>query len=176
MDIRPRKDATRARRASVRSRQGRLALLCALLGSSYVVSAQAPDPDSTPVFDSIQWPVADATRSIIQVQTGGGIDAHFDTDLPGACDGDVTRRPGVHLDVTEPGGIVFAARSQSRTRPTLLVHAPDGRWHCDHGNYGRRSPAVRIDHTLTGRYAIWVGAYESPDGDAELVIEQLPAG
>ena len=176
MDVGTCKDATRARVPSARSRCARLALSCALLASSFAVGAQAPDPDGTPVFDSVQWPITDATRHLIQVQTGGSIDAHFDTDLPGACDGDVTRRPGVHLDVTEPGGILFAARSQSRTRPTLLVHAPDGRWHCDHGNFGRRPPAVQIDSPLTGRYAIWVGAYESPDGDAELVIERLPAG
>lgn len=151
----------------------RLTILASMLALSFAANGQAPDPDATPTVDSIRGPSADAGGHAIQLRTRGGIDAHFDTDLPGDCDGEITRQPVVHLEVSEPVGIRFAARSHSRTRPTLLIHAPDGRWHCDHGNLGRRLPEVQIPRPVAGRYAIWVGAYESPEGDAELIIEPL---
>jgi hypothetical protein len=73
-------------------------------------------------------------------------------------------RPDVllRLDASERR-IVLRARSDSDT--TLVVHAPDGRVHCDDDSYGH-DPEVVLTDTAAGDYAIWIGLYSGQGGEA----------
>lgn len=154
----------------------------ALLSSTTPSFAQALDPDAPHVFSAVELIDQPAsTTRVVVVEAGGPIDPYEDTDMDDACDGFVTRGPSVVVDYRgDATALRFTARSEAKrrvretTRPTLLVHRPDGRWVCDHGGLGRRFPDIQLTEPAPGRYSVWVGAYESPRGEVELTIELLP--
>jgi hypothetical protein len=46
---------------------------------------------------------------------------------------------------------------------TLVVHAPDGAWHCSDDSVNTLNPMVDFVNAHAGRYNIWVGSYSSSD-------------
>lgn len=78
------------------------------------------------------------------------------------CAGNVANaEPDVTLDFTAGDKPLFISSLSARDT-TLVIHAPDGSWHCG-DDYAGRDPAVVFIEPQSGDYAIWVGSYDEDD-------------
>ena len=63
----------------------------------------------------------------VSITAGGSIDAFTDTDLPGACVGNISAAPDFEVTYSA-GGLPLVFRTRSSTDTTLIINRPDGPW------------------------------------------------
>ena len=127
----------------------------------------APDAPARGAFDTSGMPtfgrieLNDLTAGhAMTLQAGGSVDASM---ADSACNGFIAEVPDIVVDY--PGGrtpMTIAATSQADT--TLVVVAPDGAVYCNDDAIDL-NPAVTINRTPAGAYAIFVGTFEPIEND-----------
>jgi len=100
----------------------------------------------------------------VSLTAGGTVDAG---DLGDGCTGLIAIAPDFRVDYRS-GGAALTIAADSVFDTVLVVHGPDGNWHCDDDGAGGNDPQIVFDDPSEGEYAIWVGA---KDGDARAVLE-----
>lgn len=109
----------------------------------------------------------------VSVYAGGSIDAYNDTDLPGACVGNISDAPDFSVTYTA-GRLPLAFRVVSGSDTTLIINGPDGRWSCDDDSFGDSDPQVLFRRPASGKYDIWVGVLGGSVAQATLGITETP--
>lgn len=91
----------------------------------------------------------------------------------GICVGYVNaERPDLAVNYQGNGGALYVSVS-SAWDTTLVIHTPDGDWHCNDDAEGLGlNPGLAFDSALSGDYLIWVGTYEATLADAEISISE----
>ncbi len=107
----------------------------------------------------------------VRVTSGGNINA---SSVGSNCSGFISRAPDVRLNFT-PGSLPLIISAASSADTTLVINAPDGRWHCDDdGGVNGLNPAIRFNRPLQGRYEIWIGSYrQGTNSRATLHISEV---
>ena len=109
----------------------------------------------------------------VDLTAGGSIDAYTDTDLPGACVGDISNAPDYEVTYSA-GSLPLVFRTRSSTDTTLIINGPDGRWYCDDDSWGDGDAEVRFNKPSSGTYDIWIGTYNGGTASAALLITETP--
>ena len=109
----------------------------------------------------------------VTITAGGSIDAYTDTDLPGACVGDISNAPDYEVTYSA-GSLPLVFRPRSSTDTTLIIDGPDGRWYCDDDSWGDGDAEVRFNRPQSGTYDIWVGTFGGGTAAANLLITETP--
>jgi hypothetical protein len=109
----------------------------------------------------------------VSVYAGGSIDAYDDTDLPGACVGNISDAPDFSITYTA-GSLPLAIRAVSGSDTTLIVNGPDGSWSCDDDSFGDGDPQVVFRRPRSGKYDIWIGVLGDSGAQATLGITETP--
>ncbi|MEN0653711.1 MULTISPECIES: peptidase S1 [Hyphobacterium] len=100
----------------------------------------------------------------VSLTAGGTLDA---SELGDGCTGLIAIAPDFRVDYRSDGSALTVA-ADSVFDTVLVVHGPDGNWHCDDDSAGGNDPRIVFDDPAEGEYAIWVGA---KDGDARAVLQ-----
>ncbi len=151
-------------------------LFAALAGVMASAPSAAQDASRTASFGEIRLRAGfspDPYR--VDVMAGGSIDALSDTPLPGECVGKIADAPDFEITY-QAGGLPLVFRTLSSADTTLIINAPDGRWHCDDDSYstGEGDAEVRFNRPQSGTYDIWVGTFSASPASATLVITETP--
>lgn len=112
-----------------------------------------------------------APRTIDLVAGGGDLaDGMLGPDCIGYID---ATRPDVMFDYAGgEAGLALSATSEGDT--ALIVHGPDGSWHCnDDRDMDTLDPEVRFPAPAAGTYRIWVANLDPEQVEAELSIEEV---
>ena len=109
----------------------------------------------------------------VNLTAGGSIDAYTDTDLPGACVGDISNAPDYEVTYNA-GSLPLVFRTRSSTDTTLIINGPDGRWYCDDDSWGDGDAEVRFNRPASGTYDIWIGTFSGGTASAALLITETP--
>lgn len=109
----------------------------------------------------------------VTITAGGSIDAYTDTDLPGACVGDISNAPDYEVTYTA-GSLPLVFRTRSSTDTTLIINGPDGRWYCDDDSWGDGDAEVRFNKPSSGTYDVWIGTFNGGTASASLLITETP--
>lgn len=109
----------------------------------------------------------------VNLTAGGSIDAYTDTDLPGACVGDISNAPDYEVTYSA-GSLPLVFRTRSSTDTTLIINGPDGRWYCDDDSWGDGDAEVRFNKPSSGTYDIWIGTFSGGTAPATLLITETP--
>ena len=109
----------------------------------------------------------------VEITAGGSIDAYTDTDLPGACVGDISNAPDFEVTYSA-GSLPLVFRTRSSTDTTLIINGPDGRWYCDDDSWGDGDAEVRFNKPSSGTYDIWIGTFNGGTASASLLITETP--
>ena len=109
----------------------------------------------------------------VNLTAGGSIDAYTDTDLPGACVGNISNAPDFEVTYSA-GSLPLVFRTRSSTDTTLIINGPDGRWYCDDDSWGDGDAEVRFDKPSSGTYDIWIGTFGGGTASASLLITETP--
>ena len=109
----------------------------------------------------------------VDIYAGGSIDAYSDTDLPGACVGNISDAPDFSVTYTA-GRLPLAFRTVSGSDTTLIINGPDGRWSCDDDSFGDSDPQVVFRRPQSGKYDVWVGVFNGDGAQAVLGITETP--
>ena len=109
----------------------------------------------------------------VDLTAGGSIDAYTDTDLPGACVGDISNAPDYEVTYSA-GSLPLVFRTRSSTDTTLIINGPDGRWYCDDDSWGDGDAEVRFNKPSSGTYDIWIGTFNGGTASASLLITETP--
>ncbi|CAN5139306.1 peptidase S1 [soil metagenome] len=109
----------------------------------------------------------------VSVYGGGSIDAYKDTDLPGACVGNISDAPDFSVTYTA-GSLPLAFRTVSSSDTSLIINGPDGRWSCDDDSFGDLDAQVIFNRPQSGKYDVWVGVLGSSGAQATLGITETP--
>ena len=141
-------------------RLGRLWFGAALVAAAAPAPALTQDYNATPNYGVVTlrggFP-PDPHR--VSLQSGGNVDASARIDR--RCLGFISNAPDLRVNYTAGSGPLVISVSASADT-TLVVNAPDGRWHCnDDGPQTGTNPLLRFDRPASGRYEIWVGTYGS---------------
>lgn len=109
----------------------------------------------------------------VNLTAGGSIDAYTDTDLPGACVGDISNAPDYEVTYSA-GSMPLVFRTRSSTDTTLIINGPDGRWYCDDDSWSDGDAEVRFNRPSSGTYDIWIGTFNGGTAPATLLITETP--
>ena len=109
----------------------------------------------------------------VDLTAGGSIDAYTDTNLPGACVGDISNAPDYEVTYSA-GSLPLVFRTRSSTDTTLIINGPDGRWYCDDDSWGDGDAEVRFNKPSSGTYDIWIGTFNGGTASAALLITETP--
>lgn len=109
----------------------------------------------------------------VDLTAGGSIDAYTDTDLPGACVGDISDAPDFEVTY-QAGSLPLVFRTLSSSDTTLIINAPNGSWYCDDDSYGDGDAEVRFNKPQSGTYDIWIGTFGGGTAAARLLITETP--
>ncbi len=109
----------------------------------------------------------------VEITAGGSIDAYTDTDLPGACVGDISDAPDFEVTYSA-GSLPLVFRTRSSTDTTLIINGPDGHWYCDDDSWGDGDAEVRFNKPSSGTYDIWIGTFNGGTASASLLITETP--
>lgn len=105
----------------------------------------------------------------VDIYSGGDIDAN---SLGGSCTGMVSRAPDVQVTY-DAGSLPLSFSVDSSTDTTLVINAPDGRWHCDDDSGEGANPLVTYSNPMSGVYDIYIGAYGGNSGSGRLLVSEL---
>ena len=109
----------------------------------------------------------------VDLTAGGSINAYTETDLPGACVGDISNAPDYEVTYSA-GSLPLVFRTRSSTDTTLIINGPDGRWYCDDDSWGDGDAEVRFNKPSSGTYDIWIGTFNGGTASAALLITETP--
>lgn len=109
----------------------------------------------------------------LSVTAGGSIDAYDDTDLPGACVGNISNAPDIEITY-EAGSLPLVFRTRSSADTTLIINGPDGQWSCDDDSWGDGDAEVRFNKPRSGAYDIWIGSFNGGMASTTLLITETP--
>lgn len=93
----------------------------------------------------------------VDVQAGGGRDS---ARLGGPCRGMIADAPDVRV-VYNAGRAPITIWAESSADTTIVINAPDGRYYCNDDMEGSLNPGIHFATPPSGRYEIWIGAYNS---------------
>ncbi|TFH73418.1 serine protease [Gammaproteobacteria bacterium LSUCC0112] len=95
--------------------------------------------------------------------SGGSVDVSY---LGNNCVGFAASNPDYRIALTDDMTdmtILFLAEDEGADT-TLIVNAPDGRWHCnDDESDDSRDPGLLFTNATSGQYDIWIGSYDQND-------------
>jgi hypothetical protein len=109
----------------------------------------------------------------VDLTAGGAIDAYTDTDLPGACVGDISDAPDFEVTYSA-GSLPLVFRTRSSTDTTLIINGPNGQWYCDDDSWGDGDAEVRFNKPQSGTYDVWIGTFNGGTASAALLITETP--
>lgn len=155
-----------------------VAIISAFLAAGTVVgladSASAQNSGLRPNFGSAQLSTGFTPDPYtVSIYAGGSIDAYSDTDLPGACVGNISDAPDFSVTYTA-GRLPLAFRVVSGSDTTLIINGPDGRWSCDDDSFGDGDPQVVFRRPRSGKYDVWVGVLGGSGAQATLGLTETP--
>ncbi|CAN5328598.1 peptidase S1 [soil metagenome] len=110
----------------------------------------------------------------VDVYAGGTIDVYTDTDLPGACVGNISDAPDFRVTYQAGRRLPLVFRTVSRGDTTLVINGPDGRWSCDDDSFGDGDAQVVFRHPQSGTYDVWVGVLGASGVQATLGVTETP--
>lgn len=96
---------------------------------------------------------------IVTIYSGGSIDASL---IDTTCVGTISPEPDYRLEWTGEGGglrLFFTPNQAGDT--TLVIFAPDARFHCNDDSPMSQNPVVDFAAAPSGTYYIWVGSFEA---------------
>lgn len=134
---------------------GQTASRTANFGEVYLSAGFTPDPHT------------------VDLTAGGSIDAYTDTDLPGACVGNISDAPDYEVTYSA-GSLPLVFRTLSSTDTTLIINAPNGSWYCDDDSWGDGDAEVRFNKPHSGTYDIWIGTFGGGTASARLIVTETP--
>ncbi|WP_339744134.1 peptidase S1 [uncultured Maricaulis sp.] len=106
-----------------------------------------------------------------RLQSGGPIDVSQTRGLD--CKGFIASAPDFDL-YYNAGALPLIVSVGALVDATLVVHAPDGSWHCDDDSGGGLNPSIRFVDPQSGVYDIWIGTYaDAAREEATLSISEL---
>lgn len=125
-------------------------------------SAQAQDVNAAPAYGSVTLSAGFAQDpTSVGIQAGGAI---YGGNVDDACYGYISFQPSYNLQYNA-GALPLYISAASDADTTLIIHAPDGSWHCNDDADGLGlSPGVTFDAPQSGLYNIWVGTLQSGNG------------
>lgn len=130
-------------------------------------SAAAQDPSARPTFGEVSLSAGftpDPFR--VELQSGGSIDA---AGIGRAnCAGFIAEAPDFDL-YYNAGSMPLIISVDAAADTTLVIHGPDGAWHCDDDTGDGLNPSIRFQPAQSGLYDIWIGTY----ADARLEAASL---
>tara|TARA_R110000868_G_scaffold102524_4_gene282365 strand:+ start:358 stop:822 length:465 start_codon:yes stop_codon:yes gene_type:complete len=107
----------------------------------------------------------------VRLNTGGSIDVS-ETRGPD-CKGFIASAPDFDL-YYNAGALPLIVSVDAAVDTTLVVHAPDGGWHCDDDSGEGLNPSIRFAMPQSGLYDIWIGTYaDASREEATLSISEL---
>jgi hypothetical protein len=133
---------------------------------SLYAQAQAQDVRRAPLFGTLRLASGFAPDPHVTAFTvgEGAVEA---SSLAPSCVGQITEAPTIVLRFDSGGGLDLIMRVWSEADTTLVIRAPDGRWHCDDdGAATGFDPQVRFPAPSSGPYYVWVGTYAADAGQA----------
>lgn len=135
-------------------------------------AAQAQDPSALPSGGDASLSAGFTPDPFtVRLQTGGSIDAS--QTRGGDCKGYIASAPDFDL-YYNAGALPLIVSVDAAVDTTLVVHAPDGGWHCDDDSGGGLNPSIRFNAPLSGLYDIWIGTYaDASREEATLSISEL---
>jgi hypothetical protein len=152
----------------------RLAALAASI--VWANGAAAQDVTLTPTFGTLSLTASVAPNlHSIDIVAGGRVEASatVGTDMAGnPCRGAIANAPDYRLHYTA-GTVPLVISVISRLDTTLIINAPDGSWHCSDDGRGWPNPMILFAEPESGRYDIWIGAYDGGNPEATLNILEI---
>lgn len=140
------------------------------LSLGIVASASAQNSSLAPTFGDITQSQGFGSTSIT-IQAGGSIDANT---FAGSCNGYIADAPDYAINYNGQLGLLIEAASNDDT--TIIVEMPDGAIFCN-DDFSGLNPGVELVGNEPGRYAIWVGTYNSITSntypDADIFISEI---
>ena len=145
-------------------------LFVAAVAMMAAAPALAQDASQAPVFGeaTLQAGFDDGAPLQRRFRGGGPNDAGR---LPGRCTGNVGTPPDFRVTYTA-GSQPLIFRSVSGADTSLVINAPDGRWHCDDDSFGDLDAEYRFDRPQSGVYDIWIGVVNGREADATFVVSE----
>lgn len=113
--------------------------------------------------------------AIVDVVSGGNLDASTANTGGVACAGWVTAQPDVIVNFDEMSGFLrFAFRPNNDGEDaTLVINDGQGNWHCNDDASGL-NPVIDLADAPPGQYDIWIGSYSASENIAgQLLITEL---
>jgi hypothetical protein len=149
----------------------RLSILCMALIAG-CGAAQAQDPTAQPSSGNASLSSGFTPDPFTaRLHSGGSIDAS-QTRGPG-CNGFIASAPDFDL-YYNAGALPLIVSVDAAVDTTLVVHAPDGSWHCDDDSGDGLNPSIRFAAPQSGLYDIWIGTYaDASREEATLSISEL---
>ncbi len=143
------------------------ALACVALGGCVSTSPAGsyPNPSSVPTYGTVTLNAGQ--RTAVEVIAGGEFLAQ---NLSPSCRGYIYGPPDFVVNAQTNGASAMLIAAVSDLDTTLVVSAPNG-WYCGDDTGDELHPSIIIPNAPAGRYAIWVGTYNSGYGDALLGID-----
>lgn len=143
-----------------------------LPGSGSRARTQAPVIDAPPHFARLSL-LAGFRPDPRSVRLSAGGPDLLDAELGPECFGHIHRtRPDVTLDYAAGSAPLHLSVSSSADT-ALIVHAPDGRWHCnDDRDAASVDPLLAFPRPSSGNYRIWVANLATGRADAVLSISE----
>ncbi len=86
------------------------------------------------------------------------------------CTGYIGQRPDVVLDYSAGSLFDLTVSAASEADISLVVRAPDGRYHCDDDSGEGLNPLLTISGPQSGRYRVWAGVYAASGEYTEGVV------
>lgn len=155
--------------------KGSVFLTLAATALSTPLSAQ--DYNKEPSYGEITLKAGfEADPYSIGIVAGGDIDAS--STLGGECAGWVADAPDfrLHYSAGELPLLIAAVGSDAGMDVTLVISSPNGQWACDDDSFEDGDAAFLFSEPQPGQYDIWIGNFESQDGEeATLYISESMA-
>lgn len=147
-----------------------VAAVALMAAAPALAPAHAQDASQSPVFGQMTLSAGfdDGAPEQRRFRAGGPNDAGR---LPGRCTGNVGTPPDYRVTYSA-GSLPLIFRSVSTADTSLVINAPDGRWHCDDDGFGDLDAQYRFDRPQSGVYDIWIGVVNGREADATLVISE----
>jgi hypothetical protein len=146
-------------------------LLIAACALAFAGPVAAQDYNAEPNYGRITLaPGFQPDPHLVNLRAGGSISA---SNAGSGCSGYITNAPDFRFQWNGNGSLNIKISVMSNADTTLVVNGPNGEWYCDDDSGSGNNPLVTLG-SVSGRYEIWVGTYNSGDPQpAVLSISEL---
>ncbi|MBR9826808.1 MAG: peptidase S1 [Alphaproteobacteria bacterium] len=153
-------------------RQSGRVIAAILCGPVLAFAAQAQNPMSAPTYGEISLSAGFTPDPyLVNLSAGGQVDAA--AELGAQCLGFIAQAPDFDL-YYNAGSLPLIISAMAEADTTLVIHGPDGQWHCDDDSGGGVNPRLRFAAPVSGLYGIWVGTYTPGHTEpAQLRVSEL---